>query len=220
MPRPRTDIQPRILHAARARFLADGVEGASLREIAKQARTSIGMVFYYYPTKDELFLAVIEEVYAKLIASLEKTLSSDKPVRERLAAAFERLGAATDEEIDIVRLVIREALVSSNRFRAVLARFESGHIAMMFRTLTEAMQSGELDDRYGVPLLMLTTFGIGGVPQLIRRVAGKDLPFSLPSSKELARASIEILFDGAGAKETQRSRAQRKPVMRKRKPAG
>jgi AcrR family transcriptional regulator len=216
MARPRTDIQPRILHAARARFLVDGVEGASLRRIAKDARTNIGMVFYYYPTKDELFLAVIEEVYAKLLSSLEHVLASDKPVRDRLAAAFERIGAATDEEIDIVRLVMREALVFSDRFRAVLARFKSGHIAMMFKTLSDAVESGELDDRYPVPLLMLSTFGIGGVPQLIRRVAGPALPFPLPSSKALARTSIDILFDGAG----QRSRAQRKPVMRKRKPAG
>jgi hypothetical protein len=68
---------------------------------------------------------------------------------------------------------------------------------MMFRTLSEAMQKGELDDRYPVQLLMLATFGLGGVPQLIRRVAGKELPFPLPSSKELARTSIDILFDGA-----------------------
>jgi hypothetical protein len=31
---PRTDIQPRIVRAARARFLAEGVDGASLRTIA------------------------------------------------------------------------------------------------------------------------------------------------------------------------------------------
>ena len=31
MARPRSDIAPRILHAARERFLAEGVDGASLR---------------------------------------------------------------------------------------------------------------------------------------------------------------------------------------------
>ena len=111
MARPRTDIQPRILHAARARFLAEGVEGASLRQIAKEARTSIGMVFYYYPTKDELFLAVVEEVYEKLLASLDQILSAKTPVRERLAQAFARLGEASDEELDVLRLVVREALL-------------------------------------------------------------------------------------------------------------
>ena len=58
MGRTPSDIAPRIVHAARRRFLSDGVEGASLRAIARDARTSIGMIYYYYPAKDDLFLAV------------------------------------------------------------------------------------------------------------------------------------------------------------------
>jgi AcrR family transcriptional regulator len=38
--------------------LGDGVDGASLREIAREAGTNIGMVVYYFATKDDLFLAV------------------------------------------------------------------------------------------------------------------------------------------------------------------
>src|SRR4029077_6434218 len=57
MARPRSDIQPRIVRAARERFLAEGVDGASLRTIASDAGTNVGMVFYYFPTKDDLFLA-------------------------------------------------------------------------------------------------------------------------------------------------------------------
>jgi AcrR family transcriptional regulator len=44
MARPASDIQKRIFVAARARFLSEGVDGASLRQIAKDAGTNIGMV--------------------------------------------------------------------------------------------------------------------------------------------------------------------------------
>jgi AcrR family transcriptional regulator len=44
MARPRSDIRPRLLASARARFLREGVDGASLRSIAKDAATNIGMV--------------------------------------------------------------------------------------------------------------------------------------------------------------------------------
>ena len=54
MARPRGDIAPRILHAARRRFLTEGIDGASLRGIAADAGTNIGMVYYYFPTKDEM----------------------------------------------------------------------------------------------------------------------------------------------------------------------
>ena len=82
---------------------------------------------------------------------------------------------------------------------------------------TEATASGELDDRLPLPLLLVSTFGIGGVPQIVRRVAGKKLPFPMPSSSELAKTSVAILFDGAAP---QKSRAQRKPVIFKRKVPG
>ena len=75
MARPRSDISERIRDAACERFLADGVDGASLRAIATKAKTSIGMVYYYYPSKEELFFAVVEETYSKLVADLGRALA-------------------------------------------------------------------------------------------------------------------------------------------------
>ena len=98
MPRPRSDIEPRLVAAARARFLSDGVDGASLRAIAADAGTSIGMIYYYFPTKDELFLAVVEEAYEKLVQDLDRALDPALPVRDRLERMFARVGALTDEE--------------------------------------------------------------------------------------------------------------------------
>src|SRR6266545_901848 len=105
MARPRTDIAPRILHAARARFLAEGVDGASLRAIARAAGTSIGMLYYYFSSKDDLFLAVVEEVYGALLADLARALAPDAPVEERIAALYQRIAAMSDEELSVIRLV-------------------------------------------------------------------------------------------------------------------
>ena len=69
MARPGSDLRSRVVPAARARFLAQGVDGASLRSIADDAGTSIGMVYYYFKTKDDLFLAVVEDVYGELMRS-------------------------------------------------------------------------------------------------------------------------------------------------------
>jgi TetR/AcrR family transcriptional regulator len=91
MPRPRSDIAPRILKAARARFLSDGVDGASLRSIASEAGTSIGMVYYYFATKDELFFGVVEELYEKLLRDVELAIAPDVPVRERVERLYTRV---------------------------------------------------------------------------------------------------------------------------------
>lgn len=86
MARPRGNIDERIVRAARVLFLRHGVDGASLRNIARRARTSIGMVYYYFPTKDDLFLGVIEQVYGKLLADLSSVLGSASTTEGRLRA--------------------------------------------------------------------------------------------------------------------------------------
>jgi AcrR family transcriptional regulator len=204
MGRPRTDIPTRILHAARARFLSDGVDGASLRTIAKDAGTSIGMVFYYYPTKDSLFLAVVEELYAKLLADLEGALGApDVPLRDRLKVAFGRLGHATAEELDVIRLIVREALVSSPRFGELLARFRRGHIGLLLGALAEGAARGEVDPAVPLPLALIATFALGGLPQVARRIAGDEVPFAaLPNTDALAEAAVDVLFRGIGPRAT------------------
>ena len=135
MARPRTDISARILAAARARFRKSGVDAASLRSIARDAGTSIGMIYYYYPTKDDLFFAAVEEVYQKFLADLEQALRPEGGVEERLVRLFERLGAMSEREVEMIKLVVHEALISSPRFERVTERALRGHFPLVLRTL-------------------------------------------------------------------------------------
>ncbi len=82
MGRTRSDLGPRIIEAARGRFLREGVDGASLRAIAADAGTSIGMVYYYFPTKDDLFFAVVEETYQHVLEDLVRACETPVPRRE------------------------------------------------------------------------------------------------------------------------------------------
>jgi AcrR family transcriptional regulator len=203
MARPRSDIRPRLLHAARRRFLAEGVDGASLRTIARDAKTNVGMVVYYFPTKDELFLAVVEQAYAGLLQDLTHALRAPATVQERLGSAFARLGAASEDELEVLRLVLREALLvpPSLRFAKLLSRFRHGHFAVLVQTLAEGVNDGELDGSIPLPLLMITTFAMAGVPQIIRRIAADESPFSsLPSPPALAEKALELLMHGIGAR--------------------
>lgn len=210
MPRPRSDIQPRIVHAARARFLESGVDGASLRAIASDAGTNVGMVFYYFPTKDDLFLAVVEEVYVKLLDDIAAALAGDASVRERLERVFARIGRASEEELTVVRLVVREALLSHERFGRVFARMQRGHVAMILSTLAEGVARGDIDASIPPPLLLIACLGLGALPQLVRRAAGDRAPFSvLPDPEKLAHESSELLFRSIGKRKRALARRPR-----------
>ena len=201
MARPRTDIRPRILDAARKRFRHSGVDGASLRAIARDAKTSIGMIYYYFPTKDDLFFAVVEESYEKILADIERVLSSAGTAEERLVRLSERIADATDYEIETVRLVLREALQSSARRDRLVQRFTRGHVALIARTVFDGVKEGVFDAKRHPAVLLLATFSLVFPPQVLRRVVGDRLPVpGVPSGKELARDLVDVLLRGAGAR--------------------
>lgn len=197
MARPRTDIEPRILAAARKSFRERGVEAASLRAIARDAGTSIGMIYYYYPTKDELFFAVVEETYQKLLADLERLLSPEVSVDERLRRLFERVAQVSDEEVVILRLVAQEGLLQSPRFERLVERFLRGHVPLVLKTVFDGIREGTLDAKRHPVVLLLATFGLAGPPQLIRRALGSRLPVpSAPEGTVLARELVDVLLHG------------------------
>lgn len=214
MARPRSDIAPRILESARRRFLADGVDGASLRRIAKDAKTSIGMIYYYFPTKDDLFLAAVEEVYAGLLADLEVVLSPPGTAAERLSRLYRRIASASDREIAVVRLLVREVLLASDRVPRLFARFQRGHIPLIVSTLRDGVSEGTVDGRHHPILLMLCVLLLGGLPQIVMRLLG-DQPMlaGAPRGDALADELVAMLLGGIGppAKErvTPPARAER-----------
>lgn len=219
MGRPRSDIRPRIIEAARARFLSEGVDGASLRAIANDAGTNIGMIVYYFRTKDDLFFAVVEDIYSGFVADLEKILGARGSARDRLRGSLVRLGHATDLELDVIRLVLREALSSTTRFRRIVARFMRGHMALLLGAVADGVKAGEFEKRLPAPLILLAVMGMGGVPQLARRVFG-DTPFfaALPGVEKLADFSIDALFKAVGAPAMGKSKAANESRPTKRRP--
>ena len=201
MARPRSDIAPRLVHAARRRFLEDGVDGASLRQIAREAKTNLGMVYYYFPTKDDLFLAVVEEVYAGIVADLAEAMKPELPFDERVVALYARIGALSEDEFTVLRLVLREAMVSSARLGRVLARFRTGHIGLVIETLAAGYGAGrvrqELQPNAVLPCLAGLAFGL----ILARRMAdassdGADLPWQPAAPSEVAKVAAGVFLRG------------------------
>ena len=185
--------------AARVRFLSDGVDGASLRGIASDAGTSIGMVYYYFATKDELFFGVVEELYEKLLRDIELAIAPDVPVRERVERLYARVARLTDEELLVMRLVVREALTSNTRFARLRERFQTGHVPLIARLVADGYASGAFDRKLHPMVAMLSMAGLAAVPQLIRRVLDARLPFpDAPAGEELSKLLVGVLFSGTG----------------------
>lgn len=109
-----------ILDAARRIVLADGLAQAKMSDIATEAKVSTATVYAYFPSKDDLFRAVVEAVSVDLevrIAVNARDLDGD-PV-ERLARVF--MGRLNDHDL---RALFRIMAVEGDRFPEIRAVFD------------------------------------------------------------------------------------------------
>jgi AcrR family transcriptional regulator len=179
------------------------------------------MIYYYYPTKDDLFFAVVEEIYVALLADMANALASGGPVEERLRRLYRRIARFTEVELTTMRLVVREVLVSSSRLDRLIERFQRGHIPLVFTTIADGLEQGAIDPRLDPALAFLSTLAVGVVPQVVRKFAGEQLAFlGLPAGERFADQLVEVLFSGIGAegrrRESPRSKARKQTKRRAR----
>jgi AcrR family transcriptional regulator len=97
-----------ILAAAREEFAEHGLSGARVDAIAAKTRTAKRMIYYYFGSKEGLYLAVLEAAYAD-IRHFEADLNIDRYSPEE---AIERLIEFTfdydEAHPDFIRLVLTE----------------------------------------------------------------------------------------------------------------
>ncbi|MBP7566606.1 MAG: TetR family transcriptional regulator [Burkholderiaceae bacterium] len=71
--------QAAILLAARDEFAGHGLAGARVDRIAERAGVNKRLIYYYFNSKDDLFLAVLEQAYADIRAAERELHLADMP---------------------------------------------------------------------------------------------------------------------------------------------
>lgn len=71
--------QAAILLAARDEFAGHGLAGARMDRIAERAQVNKRLIYYYFQSKDDLFLAVLEQAYADIRSAERELHLSDMP---------------------------------------------------------------------------------------------------------------------------------------------
>ena len=117
-----TDTQEQILDAALSCIVRDGLDGASMRSVAREADVSLGLLSYHFDDKWSLieaaFQLATDRLYEATIASLDGIDDPDERVRAYIRGAFH------GEFLEDDYLALRIALWAMARTDNDLARVE------------------------------------------------------------------------------------------------
>jgi len=94
-----------IVDAARRVFEAEGLEGASVRAIAKEAGYTAGAIYFHFASKEAIYAVVLEDSLDRLIASVDAAVAAaglEPAARMRAAAlAFFDFYADNPRDLDL-----------------------------------------------------------------------------------------------------------------------
>jgi AcrR family transcriptional regulator len=77
-----------ILDAARIRFLRNGFHATSMHDVIREAGLSVGAVYRYFPSKNDLVTALAEQVIDEMLDVLDEIGAIDPPLP--LASVMQR----------------------------------------------------------------------------------------------------------------------------------
>ncbi|HEY3079448.1 MAG TPA: isochorismate synthase [Chloroflexota bacterium] len=132
----------RILDAALEVFSSRGYRDASVDDVATAAETSKGGVYFHFPGKDALFMALLDRSASLLLSKIAESVSSEPDPVAKVDAALLALLRTFASHRRLARLFLVETLGAGPRFQAHLVDVHGQFVAFVRRNLDEAVRQG------------------------------------------------------------------------------
>ncbi|GAA5030973.1 TetR/AcrR family transcriptional regulator [Microbacterium fluvii] len=140
--------QQDILDVATAEFAAHGFAGARVDEIAARTRTTKRMIYYYFASKDDLYLAVLERAYAHIRAVERDVRVAELSPADALRTIAEATYDHHTTHQEFMRLVSTENILRAQHLRrspTILAE-NSSAIGVLEQVIARGVATGDFRD--------------------------------------------------------------------------
>jgi AcrR family transcriptional regulator len=140
----KTATRDKILGAALHVFAEKGYHRAAVDDIVRASGTSKGAVYHHFPNKEALFLALVDELAARLATSLTTAIEASHGALEKVGAAL-RAGLQTfAEHRELARILLLESVNLGEAYEAKRAEVHGRFAALIQAYLDQAAAEGAI----------------------------------------------------------------------------
>lgn len=183
----------RIVEAGRKLFARQGFHATGMRDIAKLANVSIGSLYHYFRSKDELFLAVVRKAFEERLVQARELMRQGLPAPEILRQVLTVYFAGFAKEPETAQLLSRVWAPEDPALWRKLSALLEEYAQAIAEILAEAIRAGAIRPVH--PLLAAyALLGMAGAITL--RAAQKDAvaeEFRRSGAEELAELAWHAL---------------------------
>jgi len=159
---PRDERRAQLLVAALEVFTAAGYHSAAMDEIAEGANVSKPVLYQHFPSKLELYLAVLDLHIDSLVFAIQKAIASNRENSSRVAATVEAYFGFIDSEGEAFRLLFESDMNLEPQVRERLNRMTYDCAAAVSAVIS-------IDTGLGKEESMMLAVGIIGTVQTTAR---------------------------------------------------
>lgn len=188
----------KLIRAGRTLFARKGYAAVATEEIVRRAGVTRGALYHQFPAKEDLFLAVYEQVEEELTASVARSLGDvASPFEALLAGVNVFLEACRAPEVQRIVLIDGPSVLGWERWREVAERHGLGLIEAAVKA---AIETGELTP---LPAKELAHLLLGALDEAALLIVRE------PDAKDPVVATLEHLIKGLSTSRTTREAAGR-----------
>lgn len=192
----------RIVDTAGELFAKAGYQDTSIEAVLDKSGISRGALYHHFRDKEELFVAVLEAVEARIAdATVKASRGIADPVGALLAGCNAWLDVSRDPAIRQIVLVDAPAVLGWQKWREIDARYGFG---LLKGSLRAAAEAGRLSPTLIEPLAHVLLAAVLEIALLMARA--NDAPGSVKQAKAALRELIEKLL-GPSPKTVRRRKA-------------
>ena len=159
---PRDERRAQLLVAALEVFTAAGYHSAAMDEIADRANVSKPVLYQHFPSKLDLYLAVLDLHIDSLVFAIQKAIASNRENSSRVAATVEAYFGFIDSEGEAFRLLFESDMNLEPQVRERLNRMTYDCAAAVSAVIS-------IDTGLGKEESMMLAVGIIGTVQISAR---------------------------------------------------
>jgi len=136
-----------ILDAARNRFAHYGFSKVTMDEIASDVGLGKASLYYYFPTKEELFKSVINEEQKLFVDEIEKLFCRKMSAENKLRNYVRKRLEYFRELVNLGTLNLHTLVDIKLMFKGLFEDFEQKELALIRKILDEGKINGEFDSK-------------------------------------------------------------------------
>ncbi|HYA34714.1 MAG TPA: TetR/AcrR family transcriptional regulator [Candidatus Binataceae bacterium] len=173
------DTRDRVLAAAQTLFAENGYRGTGLRDIARKIGIRAPSLLHHFPSKEQLYLAVLDRIFEGLEDSASMVLMGRNSHQDRMRRAITGAIDYIAGRPDSMRIIWREMIEQSAISRQIFKRRIPPLFAMGVNFIFQGQRAGEfrpeVDPFHFLLSLNSITLGYFTTAAMVRRLWGQNL---------------------------------------------